>query len=92
MEVELTSDQATFVRQAIKSGRYSREEDALAEALLLWEKRERRRAQILSAVDQAEVSFVRGEGRSIKTQEETEGLATEIKRRGLAKLASEKTR
>src|SRR4051812_10826300 len=54
MEVQLTDDQKAFVRQAIDSGRYSREEDALREALSLWESRERRRAEILAAVDQAE--------------------------------------
>ncbi len=71
MEVRLTDDQKAFVRQAIESGRYSREEDALQEALRLWESRERRRAEILAAVDQAEASFFRPEGRrAISTREE----------------------
>jgi len=37
MEVKLTSNQMAFVRQAIKSGRLRREEDAVEEALSLWE-------------------------------------------------------
>jgi len=85
----LTDDQKAFVRDAIESGRYSREEDALREALSLWEGRERRRAEILAAVDQAEASFARGEGRRITTREEAAQLADEIKRRGLTRLAAE---
>jgi len=89
MEVHLTDDQKAFVRDAIEAGRYSREEDALREALSLWEGRERRRAEILAAVDQAEASFARGEGRRITTREEAAQLADEIKRRGLTRLAAE---
>jgi putative addiction module CopG family antidote len=91
MEVQLTDDQKAFVRQAIENGRYSREEDALQDALLLWESRERRRAEILAAVDQADTSLMRGEGRRITTQEEAAQLAGEIKRRGMARLIDEKT-
>jgi putative addiction module CopG family antidote len=43
MKVELTPDQQAFVRQAIESGRLRGEEDAVREALSLWEERERRR-------------------------------------------------
>jgi Arc/MetJ-type ribon-helix-helix transcriptional regulator len=63
MEVHLTDDQKAFIRQAIDAGRIAREEDAVQEALSLWERRERRRAEILAAVDQAEASLASGEGR-----------------------------
>jgi putative addiction module CopG family antidote len=89
MEVHLTDDQKAFIRQAIDSGRYAREEDALQEALSLWELRERRRIEILAAVDQAEASFARGEGRRITTREEAAQIAGEIKTRGLSRLAGE---
>ena len=89
MEVHLTDDQKALVRQAIESGRYSREEEALREAFSLWESRERRRVEILAAVDQAEASFARGEGRRITTQEEAALLAADIKRRGLSRFAAE---
>ncbi len=69
MEVQFTDDQKAFVREAIQSGRYRREEDALLEALSLWEQRERRRAEILAAVDEAEASLARGEGWVITTIE-----------------------
>jgi putative addiction module CopG family antidote len=40
MEVDLTADQREFIRQAIETGRFHRAEDAVREALLLWEERE----------------------------------------------------
>jgi hypothetical protein len=61
----------------------------LQEALSLWEERERRRAEILAAVDQAEASFARGEGRRVKTREEAAQLSDDIKRRGRARLNAE---
>jgi Arc/MetJ-type ribon-helix-helix transcriptional regulator len=88
MEVQLTPDQKAFVRQAIQSGRLQREEDAVKEALFLWEDRERRRAEILASVDDAEASLARGEGRII-TLESMHELAHEVKRRGRARLAAE---
>lgn len=88
MDVQLTPDQRAFVRDAIASGRLQREEDAVREALTLWEQRERMRSQILAAVDAAEASLVRGMGRPI-TQESVRQLAGEVKSRGRARLAGE---
>jgi Arc/MetJ-type ribon-helix-helix transcriptional regulator len=88
MEVQLTPDQRAFVRQAIEGGRLLREEDAVKEALSLWEERERTRAEILAAVDEAEASLARGEGR-IVTQKSMHELAADVKRRGSARLAAE---
>ena len=90
MEVQLTDDQKAFVRQGIESGRYSRDEDALRDALSLWEERERRRAEILAAVDIAEASFARGDGRTITTRDEAAQFAEEVKRRGRSRLAAQK--
>ena len=88
MEVHLSSGQKAFVRQAIESGRLRREEDAIAEALSLWEERERTRAEILTALDEAEASLALGEGSGI-TRESMRGLAADVKRRGRARLAAE---
>jgi len=88
MDVQLTPDQKAFVRQAIQSGRLRREEDAVQEALALWEERERTRAEILAAVDQAETSLARGEGRVI-TQQSMRDLGAEVKQRGRDRLAAE---
>jgi len=70
MEVQLTRDQKAFIRQAIESGRIHREEDAVQEALSLWEERERRRLEILIAVGRAEASLALAEGRTVTTEAE----------------------
>jgi len=88
MEVKLTPDQQAFVRQAIESGRLHREEDAVQEALALWEERERTRAEIIAAVDEADASLARGEGRII-TPQSTRDLAAAVKQRGRDRLAAE---
>jgi putative addiction module CopG family antidote len=88
MEVRLTPDQKAFIQHGIETGRFDRVEDAVREALSLWEERERRRAEILAAVDVAEASLARGEGRSI-TEQSMRELAGEVKKRGPARLADE---
>jgi Arc/MetJ-type ribon-helix-helix transcriptional regulator len=88
MEVNLTPDQKAFVRQAIESGRLHREEDAVQEALSLWEERERKRAEFLATIEDAKVSTERGQGRLI-TQQSMQELAEEVKQRGLARLPAE---
>ena len=85
MEVRLTPDQEAFIRQAIGAGRFQREEDAVQEALLLWEERERRRVEFPATLDDAKASLARGEGRII-TQESMRDLAEEVKQRGLTRL------
>jgi putative addiction module CopG family antidote len=89
MEVHLTPDQQAFVRQAIESGRLQRAEDAVQEALALWEERERNRAEILAAVDAAEASLDRGEGIIIADRESLREMAEDVKRRGRSRLAAE---
>jgi putative addiction module CopG family antidote len=88
MEVDLTPDQTAFVRQAIETGRLNRPEDAIQEALSLWEERERRRAEILAAIDNAKASLAAGRGRVV-TEDSMRQLADEVKQRGRARLAAE---
>jgi len=88
MQVALTPEQQDFVRRAVESGRFERAEDAVQEALGLWVERERRRAEILAAVDAAQASIARGEGVEITRQSMRE-LAEDVKRRGRDRLAAE---
>ncbi len=90
MNVELTADQRAFVRKAIESGRFSREEQAVQEALALWEKRERRRLEIIAMIDEADASLARGEGR-VFTKELTPALVDEIKQRLRRRIAAERS-
>lgn len=89
MEVRLTPDQETFVRQGIESGRYMTEADAIADALHLWEQRERKRAEFLASLDEAEASIKRGEG-LVLTEATARQLSEGVKRRGRERLAAEK--
>lgn len=89
MEVRLTPDQEAFVRQAIESGRLHRPEDAVEEALSLWEERERTRVEILAAVDAAEASLDRGEGIEV-TEQSMRELAEGVKYRGRVRLEAER--
>ena len=82
MELELTEDQKAFVQQGIESGRYRDAEDAIRNALALWEDRDRRRMEILFAVGLAE------EGTVIETKEDADRLFEEIKREGRLRRAA----
>ena len=78
MDVKVTPDQEEFIRQAIEGRRFHREEGAVREALSLWEERERKRAEFLATLDDAQASLARGEGRIITRQSMRE-LAEEDK-------------
>jgi Arc/MetJ-type ribon-helix-helix transcriptional regulator len=90
MDVERTPDQRAFARRAIESGRLHSEQEAVREALALWEEREGQRAEFLLALDDARASLARGEGR-IVTQGSIRQLASEVKERGRARLLAELT-
>ncbi len=90
MEVRLTPDQEAFVRQGIEAGRFHSAEDAVEEALSLWEERERRRAEILAAVDVAQASLARGEGRTVANEESMHEFAEEVKQRGRSRRAAQR--
>src|SRR5262245_22725456 len=81
MDVQLSPDQEAFVRRAIECGRLNSEEDAVREALALWEERERQRAEFLLTLNDARSSLARGEGRVIN-QQSMQQLSSEVKERG----------
>lgn len=89
MNVDLTPDQRAFAQRAIESGRFSREEEPVQDALQLWEESERRRLEILAALDEAEASLARGEGIPI-TEESMKALAEETKQRLRRRIAAER--
>jgi len=90
MNVDLTPDQKAFARRAIESGRLTSEQEAVAEALAMWEERERQRAEFLLTLEDARASLARGEGRVI-TQESMRQVAHDVKERGRARLLAELT-
>ncbi len=90
MNVQLTPDQQAFVQKAIESGRLSTEEEAVHQALALWEERERRRFEIVAMLDEADASFARGEGIPI-TDESVKVLVEEAKQRLRRRIEVERT-
>jgi Arc/MetJ-type ribon-helix-helix transcriptional regulator len=88
MEVQLTPNQQAFIRAAIDSGRIELQEDAVRQALALWEERERMRAAFLAKLDDAAASLDRSEGIPI-TQESMRKLPAKVKRRGFARLTAD---
>lgn len=90
MEIHLTPEQEAFVRHAVASGRLSGPEEAVEQALALWEERERTRLEILAALDEAEADIAAGRFIEI-TEESMKQLAEEVKQRGRARLAAERS-
>ena len=90
MEVRLTPDQEAFVRQGIEAGRYQTQDDAIAEALSLWEDRERRRSEFRASLADAKDSIKRGDGR-VLTEASVKQLAEEVKHRGQERLEAKRS-
>ncbi|HWB32066.1 MAG TPA: type II toxin-antitoxin system ParD family antitoxin [Acidobacteriaceae bacterium] len=86
MEVTLTPEQQDFVRLAVADGRIGSEEEAVRQALALWEKHERARLDFILTLDQARASLARGEGRTLVSEDDFRQLAASIKERGRAAL------
>ena len=79
MEVDFTSAQEAFIRQAVASGRYSTAEDAVRDALARWENSERSRAELMAALDEADADLEAGRYANHSGQTLHE-LASELKR------------
>jgi len=89
MDGEFTADQLALIRQAIATGRLHRADEAVKEALGVWEQRERGRAEFLASVDEARAEIAAGEGIPL-TQDSIRDLAEGVKRRGRERLAAER--
>ena len=93
MQIALTPGREAFIRHAIERGRLDRAEDAVTEALLLWEERERVRSEFLASRDESRGFIALGEGIAIM-QDSMRALAEQVKRRGRKPLwwSGKKTR
>jgi putative addiction module CopG family antidote len=87
MQIQLTPEQSSFVELGIQEGRFRDSEEAVRQALALWEKRERARVELLASLDLAEQSLEAGEGESY-TPDNLHELTQSVQQRGLAKLAA----
>jgi putative addiction module CopG family antidote len=87
MEIELTPEQASFVQLGVEQGRFRHAEDAVKDALALWERRERARIELLTAIDDGDASFAEG-AIEFENDEELAAYFEGIKSQGAAKLAN----
>lgn len=90
MQITLTPEQEAFVRQALHDGRIVRPEDALTEALLLWEERELLRIELIASLDEARASLARGDGRTID-EGSMQTMSEEVKTRLRARFSKERS-
>lgn len=86
MEIDLTPEQRSFVHMGIEQGRFSRAEDAIKEALALWERRERARIELLAEVDAGDIFD--GSEMVLDSEESVASMLDGVKQRGRARLAS----
>ena len=86
MQITLTEAQEALVRRAVKTGRLARAEDAVTEALLLWEEQQRGREALLDSLIAGRQAIARGEGIDI-TPDSMRALAHDVKRRGRERRA-----
>jgi hypothetical protein len=66
MEVNLTPDQQALVSDAIANGRLHRPEDAIQQALSMWESHERRRAEFWPLLISPRYLSLAGKGESLQ--------------------------
>lgn len=78
MEVQLTPEQQAFAEQGVRAGRFDSVEDAVREALRVWEEDERKRAGIVASLEESEADVESGYYRDYTT-ETLPNLADELK-------------
>jgi putative addiction module CopG family antidote len=86
MEIDLTPEQRSFVHLGIEQGRFQRPEDAVKDALSLWEERERARVELLNEIDAGLASLDCGQGISLDSDEAVGDWMEGVKQRGRARL------
>lgn len=91
MEVILTPDQERLIAEAVATGRFQRREDAVREALALWEVRENALQRFRDSLDRAEASIAAGGGSPV-TEASMRDLAEAISRRGRESLSAKESR
>lgn len=85
MEVNLSPEQAAFIEQIVRAGRFASADEAIREALGLLEEHERDLEEIRAGVDEGDRDYA--EGRFTEYTDETlPQLFEEIRREGRALL------
>ena len=87
MEIELTPEQNSLVNLGMEEGRFQRREDAIRDAMALWERRERARLELLAELEAGE-SCPEEEDIALDSDEAVAAFFEDIKQRGRARLAA----
>lgn len=87
MEIELTPEQDSLVNLGIEQGRLQRREDAVRDAMVLWEDRERARIELLAELEAGD-SEPEENDIVLGSDEAVAAFFEDIKKRGRAKLAA----
>jgi len=85
MQVQPTPEQNSFIDLGIQEGRFRDREEAVQQALALWQKRERTRVELLGSLDLAEKSLDADEGETY-VSENLDELVKSVKERGFSAL------
>ena len=85
MEIELTPEQDSLVNLGIEQGRFQRREDAVKDAMSLWERRERARIELVAEIDAGD-SCPEEEDIVLDSDEALDAFFEDIKQRGRARL------
>jgi Arc/MetJ-type ribon-helix-helix transcriptional regulator len=88
MQIQLTPAQISFVDMGIQEGRFRGPEEAVQQALALWEKRERARVELLAFLDLADQELDAGGGETYTT-ETLRQLVASVEQRGKQTLAGQ---
>ena len=92
MQIELTPEQDSFVKDAIAKGRYQSASEAVHRALNQWVERERTRLELIAAIEDGEQSLQEDGGIVLETEEEIHNYFNGIAERGRVRLsATQKT-
>lgn len=87
MDIELTPEQDSLVSLVIEQGRLEHREDAVRDAMVLWERRERARIELLAELEAGD-SRPEEEDIILDSDEATAAFFEDIKQRGRAKLTA----
>ena len=91
MEVQLTPDQEEFIRKGMDEGRYKSADEAVQEAMAIWEDAQRSRLELLAALAEGDADIEAGRYREYDANS-SPSLAEELKREGRALRDRERER
>jgi putative addiction module CopG family antidote len=88
MQIELTPEQEFFVKDAIATGRFKDASEAVHCALSHWVESERKRLQLIAAIEEGERSLEEDGGSVLETEQDIRNFFNDVEARGRTRLAT----